>query len=180
MTPQRKSASTHADGPKSPNRPLLTWPIALIAVTLAMFLITNTVSAWGSRKADGVDDFKQHAEHFVDRMLRKIDATGEQTAAIQQIIGGTIEELAAAHEQRGNLHDEISALLTAETIDREALEAMRADQLARADQMSRIATESLADAMEVLTVEQRTELEKRIAKHRRHHGRHGHGAHGSH
>ena len=172
MTSQQNSTSLQPEQVESPARRLIAWPIALAAATLAMFLIANTVSAWGSRHEDDIDDFKAHAEYFVDRMLRKIDTSEEQNAQIQQIIGATIDELATLHGDRSTLRDEFSALMTADTIDREAIETLRASHLARADQMSRIVSESLADVMDVLTVEQRAELEERLARRHRRRGWH--------
>lgn len=171
MASQRNSTSPQPELEQNPGRRLLVWPVALAAATLAMLLIANTVSAWGSRDEHDVDDFKAHAEHFVDRMLRKIDASEEQNVQIQQIIDATIDELAALHENRSPMRAEFAVLMTADIIDREAIEALRASHLARADQMSRIVSASLADVMDVLTVEQRSELEERLGRHHRRHGR---------
>ena len=55
--------------------------------------------------------------------------------------------------------------------------------VARADEASRLVTQRLADALEVLTPEQRRALEDRFDRHFRpgrrhgHHGRHGHPDH---
>jgi Spy/CpxP family protein refolding chaperone len=57
-------------------------------------------------------------------------------------------------------------LLTRDTIDRGAIEALRADQLQLAEQASRRIAQALADAAEVLTPAQRKELASRIERHR--------------
>jgi Spy/CpxP family protein refolding chaperone len=53
-------------------------------------------------------------------------------------------------------------LLTAPTVDRPALEALRAAQLAEADAASRRMVQAIADAAEVLTPEQRAKLAQRL------------------
>ncbi len=56
------------------------------------------------------------------------------------------------------------------SVDRAALEALRADQLQMAEQASRRFTQALADAADVLTPEQRKQLAERAG---RWHGRRG-------
>ena len=62
------------------------------------------------------------------------------------------------------------ALFAAERIDRDAIERLRASQLALADQASGRFTRALADVAEVLTPAQRRDLSERVARHR--HGPH--------
>ena len=171
MTSQNNASSQDPQQSTNGFTPLIAWPIALVAVTIGMLLLANTVSAWGSRESDRVEDFKEHAEFFVGRTLRKIDASEEQKTQIIQIVYGTIDELAALHGDRAGMREEIASMMTAPTVDREALETMRSAHLARADQMSRIVSASLADVMDILTVEQRLELKERLEKHGRRHGR---------
>jgi Spy/CpxP family protein refolding chaperone len=63
-------------------------------------------------------------------------------------------------------------LLSQPQIDRGALEALRAKQSRAMDEISRRLTQSLADAAEVLTPEQRGKLAERMERRRgRWHGR---------
>jgi Spy/CpxP family protein refolding chaperone len=64
-------------------------------------------------------------------------------------------------------------LLSQPQVDRAALEALRAKQAQAMDQISRRFTQSLADAADVLTPEQRAKLAERMEKRRGH--RHGRG-----
>jgi Spy/CpxP family protein refolding chaperone len=59
-------------------------------------------------------------------------------------------------------------LLSQPTIDRSALEALRASQLQLAEQASRRLTQALADAAEVLTPDQRKQLAEHAARWRGH------------
>jgi Spy/CpxP family protein refolding chaperone len=149
-------------------RPLIAWPLALVALTLAMLLVANTVSAWGRRSGEGLEDAKAHAEFLVSRALRRIDATDEQREAIQSIVAEAIDELASEHGERTPLRQEIEAVLAAETIDRAALERLRIEHLDRADRMSRIVARALADVLEQLTPEQRIQIEEHLEQR---HGR---------
>ena len=66
-------------------------------------------------------------------------------------------------------------LLTANTIDRAALEKVRAERLAEADRVSKELVNALADVAEVLTPEQRVIVNERLEqfKSMRRHWRRG-------
>ena len=152
-------------------RVLFSWPISLVGLTVGLLLIANVLSACGGRRDHhDLAEVKEHASDAVAHMLRKLDATEDQEERIQVIVGDAIDELALAHGPRGEGREEFSALLTAETIDREALEAMRRRHLDRADQMSAVATEHLGEVLEVLTPEQRQQLKERMLKHHKRRG----------
>ena len=61
-------------------------------------------------------------------------------------------------------------LLSRESVDRAALETLRADQLRLADQASMRFTQALADVADVLTPEQRKQLAERIGRWHGHRG----------
>ena len=62
-------------------------------------------------------------------------------------------------------------LLAEPTVDRAAIEALRAEQVARADAASKRLARALGDAAEVLTPEQRKQLAERIEEMRERRGR---------
>jgi len=140
----------------------------LIGLSLLSLLTATTVSAGGRGErfehAD-VREIKEHVAHRVDHILEKIDASDAQKDAIQAIVSGGIDELHALHADFASRRDEIGSLLTAEAIDRKAIEAFRASHVAHADAMSRIVSERLADVMVVLTPEQRRALQARLDRH---------------
>ena len=159
------------------NRRLVSWPLALIGLTLALVFVANSVSAWGRRNMDDIEDIKSHAEHFVDRALDRLDATDEQEVAIQTIVAGSIEQLHAARGDWAVDREALRGLVLADTVDRDAVEAFRVAKLERADAMSRIFASGIADIMEVLTPEQRADLEEHFDHHRGHGGHHRWGSH---
>jgi len=62
------------------------------------------------------------------------------------------------------------ALLSQPSIDRAAIEALRANQLQLAEQASKRFTQALADVADVLTPEQRKQLAERMRRWRGHRG----------
>ena len=116
-------------------RRLVAWPLALIGLTLALLFVANSVSAWGRRSVEDIDGIKSHAEHFVERALDRLDATDEQEAAIQGIVSRSIENLHALRGDREVDREALRNLMLANSIDRDAVEAFRAEKLRRADEM---------------------------------------------
>lgn len=110
-------------------------------------------------------DMHGMAMAHLDKMLTSVDATPDQKAKIKEILGAAMKPMAGApgkmHEGMAQLH----ALLTAPTIDRAALERLRAEHVAAIDQMSRTMVQAMADAAEVLTPQQRAKLGAEMAAH---------------
>jgi protein CpxP len=98
----------------------------------------------------------------IDRMTKhlaiELDATADQQAKIAGIAKATVAELRPLREKAQAARSEAVALLTAPTIDRAAVEKLRADQLALAETASKRIAQSLADAFDVLTPEQRRKV----------------------
>jgi Spy/CpxP family protein refolding chaperone len=105
----------------------------------------------------------------VEWMLRDVDASDEQVERITAIATATASELRGLHEQHRGARDQIAAALGGATVDRAALETLRAEHVAAADEASRKITDALAQVAEVLTPEQRAEL---VAQHAKLHAAH--------
>lgn len=165
-------------------RPLFWWPFTLIALTMALLLVAGRVSAWRGSHGEHEGAFRRHAERMLDRALDEIDATDAQSAQIRAIGDEIFARLATAHADRRSDGDALRAALSADQLDRTALEAIRSAHLARADALSADVATRLADALEVLTPEQRQRLIARAdefrAHRRNHHGHHGHRDHQGH
>jgi len=113
------------------------------------------------------------ASHM-DRMLKhlyvEIDATDAQKAQIDPIVKQAMQDLMPLHSQLHSAHAQALQLLTAPTVDRAALESMRAQNMALADQASKRVIKLIADVADVLTPVQR----QKLAEHLQHmHGRMG-------
>ena len=114
-------------------------------------------------------DPAQVDEHL-DRMLKhlyvEIDATEEQKQRLAPIVKQAAKDLLPLREKIRAARNQAIGLLTGDTIDRGAFEALRAEQLLLAEQASRRIVQALGDAAEVLTPAQRKELAARVEKHR--------------
>jgi Spy/CpxP family protein refolding chaperone len=104
-------------------------------------------------------------------MLRHVDASDEQKDRATEIAESAFDALAPMLSTHREGREQMVALLSEETIDREALEALRAELVARFDTASRTLAGSLADLAETLTPEQRAELLEHGRGHRGWHRR---------
>jgi protein CpxP len=97
-----------------------------------------------------------------DRMIRhlavEIDATAEQQDKLRAIVRGAVKDLLPVREKLLAARATARELLTQQTIDRAAIERLRADQIAVHDAASKRVVGAIADAAEVLTPEQRRKL----------------------
>lgn len=109
----------------------------------------------GFCRAGHLRDF---AEFRIHRALRQVGATQVQEDQILAIIDAQIAKHQAMAGVRQELHDKIAAALTADTVDRAALEAVRVEAIQRLDAGSKELVKAVADAAEVLTPAQRRQL----------------------
>jgi Spy/CpxP family protein refolding chaperone len=101
---------------------------------------------------------KEHAEHMVGHLAWAIDATPEQKKQLTVIATGMVNDLLPVHDRMHAAKGRIVALLRQPKTDRAALESLRAEHLAMADDVSKRITQGLADAADVLTPQQRAKL----------------------
>ena len=113
-------------------------------------------------------------ETHVDRALKhlyvEIDATDAQKQQLAPIVKGAARDLLPLRDTMRDARRQAVELLSQDTIDRAALETLRADQLKTADTASRRFTQALADVAAVLTPDQRKQLAERIDRWRGHRG----------
>ena len=112
----------------------------------------------------------------LDRMLKhlyvEIEATEEQKGRLAPIVKDAVKDLLPLRERVRDARKQAIELLAGDRIDRDAIEHLRSNQIAIADQASKRFTRALADMAEVLTPAQRKSLADRAARHHRawHHG----------
>ena len=102
-------------------------------------------------------DPKNHVEEVLD----EVDATDAQRQAIAPLVDRATARAHEIHSQGEGLHDELLELLTAEKIDRAALESVRLDAVLLVDQASREMVDAMSGMAEVLTPEQRKEIARK-------------------
>jgi protein CpxP len=118
-------------------------------------------------------------EARVNRMLGHlyvdINATEEQKQKIDPIVKSAAKELIPLRQQMRTARKQAMELFTKETIDRAAIEKLRAEQIKLAEQASKRFTQALTDVAELLTPAQRQELAERMSRFGGWRGRHGRG-----
>ncbi|HEU0158431.1 MAG TPA: periplasmic heavy metal sensor [Hyphomicrobiaceae bacterium] len=98
-------------------------------------------------------------EERVDRGIRhaaiELDATLEQQDKLRAIAKAAVKDLLPMGEKARAARERAVELLIQPKVDRAALEAFRAEQMALADAASKRLAQAVGDAAEVLTPEQR-------------------------
>ncbi|MCD2175263.1 Spy/CpxP family protein refolding chaperone [Rhizobium sp. C4] len=105
-------------------------------------------------------------EHRLTKALDSVDATDEQKQKIKAIFDKARESVADMRGERGQMRDQVKALLEKPVIDRDAVETMRKARVQKMDDASKIMTTAMIDAAEVLTPDQRAKLAKEFEAHR--------------
>ena len=112
----------------------------------------------------------KRVEHMVGHLADEVDMTDDQQRRLTGLAQEAARDLLPLRETMRGARSDVTALLTAATVDRTAIEDLRAAKFAALEQASARVSRFLADAAEMLTVEQRTQLAERIAKHRHRRG----------
>ena len=104
------------------------------------------------------EQMAERADHMVRHLAIEIDASADQTTKLQAIVKSAITDLAPMRGKIMAAHQQVRTLLTAPTIDRAAIEKLRAEQIANIDAVTKRVTQALGDAADVLTPEQRQKI----------------------
>jgi periplasmic protein CpxP/Spy len=140
----------------------------------ALFGALGSAVAWkayahGGYRGRGPIDPARMEEHL-ERMLKhfyvEIDATEAQRARLEPIVKQAVKDLLPMRERLQQARKQGLGVLTAPSVDRGALERLRADQIQAVDAASQRLTQALADVGDVLTPEQRAHLAERLARRR--------------
>jgi len=110
----------------------------------------------------------ERIERRVKHFAVEVDATPAQTAKLTEIAKAAAKDLRPLREKVRDARKRGMDLLSAPTIDRAAIERLRAEQIQAADAASRRVSQALADTAEVLTPEQRKKFAERMQQR---HGR---------
>ena len=119
-----------------------------------------------------VEQANKFAERGVKHMLDDVQANDEQKVKATAIVKASVAKGAPlADKLRGN-HVQMRKLMSAATIDKAAIESLRAEQIKLADEASKLMTQTMEEVAEVLTPEQRAKLAEKMEKRHgwMHHG----------
>ncbi len=112
------------------------------------------------------EELEARIERMVKHVAIEIDATEEQQDRITALVTAAAKDLKPVHDRLRATGKEIHDLLLADSIDRTALEKLRAERLAEVEMISKNLVSALADVAEVLSPEQRKVLDERIKEFR--------------
>lgn len=124
---------------------------------------------WHAAYGPGAMDpeaMKKRTDAMVRWMLADVNATEAQQQQIATIVSTTMTELAPLRQKHFEARRQAAEILAKPSVDRAALEALRIQEMAAADQVSKRITQSIADAAEVLSPEQRSQLVERMQRMR--------------
>jgi len=102
----------------------------------------------------------------LERMLDSVNATAEQRSQIKAIAERARTDMQAQHEAGKGAREQMAKLFAQPTVDANAVEALRAQQMQRHDQASRRMTQAMVEASRVLTPEQRKQIAERMGQRR--------------
>jgi len=171
-TPQPPTPQPPAPAPS--RRRFFRWA----AVTTAVAALATVVGIKAYAHVGGYGGWHRHGfmgapldpaqmDAHLDRMLKhlyvEVDATEAQKQALGPIVKSAARDLLPLRDKHRAAHAQVMTLLTQPTVDRAALEALRASELKLAEDASRRLTQALADVADVLTPEQRKALAERLA-----------------
>ena len=114
----------------------------------------------------------EHVERMVKRFAGKVDATPAQKERLTAIARDAARDLAPIRTKLSAARKQAVALMGAATVDRAAIEALRAEQVTLADGASKRVTQAMADVADVLTPEQRQKLAAGFNSRLERHGEH--------
>jgi periplasmic protein CpxP/Spy len=121
---------------------------------------------------------EQMQERHLDQMAKAANATPEQKAKLMAIAKAAQADTKPLHDQLSANRERSTALFSAPTIDRAAVEQLRSEQFKLMEQISRRRSQARLDSAEVLSAEQRAKLAAMMKKHHEGMGRggmsHGH------
>jgi len=150
-----------------------TFVVALIAVALVAGTAGNMLSTafgqgfgWHHRGwHDGVFGGPLSPAQIDDRIERmtkhaaiELDASADQQTKLAGIFKAAVGDLRPLREKAQAARAQAVTLLTAPTVDRTAIERLRAEQIALAETASKRIAQALSDAAEVLNPEQRKKI----------------------
>jgi periplasmic protein CpxP/Spy len=159
-----------------------TFLIALVAVALVAGITGNLLSkafghgnswhhiSWHDGGVFGGPLSPAQVDDRIDRVSKHIaielDATADQQVKIANIAKAAVADLRPLHEKAHAARAQAVTLLTAPTIDRSAIESLRAEQIGLAETASKRIAQALADAADVLSPEQRRKVADWMASRR--------------
>jgi periplasmic protein CpxP/Spy len=127
----------------------------------------------GRGGARSAEDMAKHMDERISRLIEKVGGTPEQKDRLVKLAQTAAADMKPLREQHMAARKKGMELLSGQSIDRAALERLRQEQMTSADAMSKRMVQHMADAAEVLTPAQRTQVAQQMNERMERGGRHG-------
>jgi protein CpxP len=150
------------------SRWLLALPLAGLLVGGAAMAQAHGGGPFGGPGRGEMGEFMAFRMH---KLLDSVGATDAQKAQIKAAWQPLRPQLQAVHADGMEIHQQLTAALTAPTIDRAEVERLRKESVQLADRASTLFTQGIVSTAQALTPEQRQKLATEIAQHRHERGR---------
>ncbi len=111
-----------------------------------------------------------HLERMLKHLYVEIDASDAQKQQLDPIVKGAARDLVPLRARLQDVRRQAVQILSQDSVDRGALEALRADQVRVMDELSKRCVQALADVADVLTPEQKKQLAERLGRGHGHRG----------
>ncbi|MEM8749101.1 MAG: Spy/CpxP family protein refolding chaperone [Pseudomonadota bacterium] len=111
-------------------------------------------------------EIEKRVTRVVKHVSIEIEATPEQEAKITSLLTAVAKDMRPVRNEFRAAGMEVRELLMQDSVDRAALEKLRTERLARADELSKELVNALADVSEVLTSDQKKILQERMEQFR--------------
>jgi protein CpxP len=112
--------------------------------------------------------------HRMEQMLDKVGASASQRTQIEGIWNGLRPQLKALHQQHGAVRKQLVGALTAATVNAASVEQLRQQSMALIEKTSSLLTQGFVQTAQVLTPDQRRQVQGFLAQE---HGRFHHHGH---
>jgi uncharacterized membrane protein len=132
----------------------------IVTVICALFLIGGVAACKHGHRAGGFDEFDLAA--VTNRIASRLDLTESQKTDLEQIAGEIAEKAKAMHADRASRGQEIADLIRQDTVDRDVVDALIDDKLARVREMADFAAQRLIAFHGSLTPDQREKIAAHI------------------
>lgn len=109
-------------------------------------------------------DMNSHVDDMLQHLYTAVNATDAQKAQLEPLLKQAVSDVHPILAKLGDTHAQILSLLSADTVDAAAIEAVRAAQVATVDQASKRIAQAVTDTANVLTPTQRKALATHIAQ----------------
>jgi periplasmic protein CpxP/Spy len=118
-------------------------------------------AGYGMSRGMDSSSMNSRAEYGINRVLSSVDATVEQKNRITTLVQSALAEMQPMRQSFRDGREKLAAALKATTIDRTGVEALRAEQLQKAEVLSRKMQDTLLNAADILSPAQRAQLVER-------------------